>query len=226
MTFFQFSSRFILSTSSFLMLTNAILAHGLIVNPPSRNAYCGLNEKPHNATSEACIDAFANTGSEGYQFMSVLTHTQGRQFSTSTHVCGFDSETWEGGATPWDIASDWPSSSFSSGTQVFTWNILWGPHWDDTEEFVFYITKPDFVFDRNNELTWDNFEDEPFCVQKYDDANPEANPDVQTQKDDNLFHVTCDVPSREGHHVIYGEWGRNQWTYERFHSCMDVNMQE
>ena len=27
------------------------------------------------------------------------------------HVCGFGSETWQGGATPWDAAIDWPTSS-------------------------------------------------------------------------------------------------------------------
>jgi len=32
----------------------------------------------------------------------------------------------------------------------------------------------------------------------------------------------CDVPQRQGRHVIYGEWGRNQSTLERFHGCMDV----
>jgi predicted carbohydrate-binding protein with CBM5 and CBM33 domain len=30
------------------------------------------------------------------------------------------------------------------------------------------------------------------------------------------------VPQRSGRHVIYAEWGRNQWTYERFHGCIDA----
>jgi chitin-binding protein len=30
------------------------------------------------------------------------------------------------------------------------------------------------------------------------------------------------VPQRSGRHVIYAEWGRNLWTYERFHGCIDA----
>jgi chitin-binding protein len=33
------------------------------------------------------------------------------------------------------------------------------------------------------------------------------------------------VPARSGRHVIYAEWGRNQFTFERFSSCMDVVFQ-
>src|SRR4029453_8691786 len=35
------------------------------------------------------------------------------------------------------------------------------------------------------------------------------------------FQTKCTLPQRSGRHVIYAEWGRNQWTYERFHSCVD-----
>lgn len=38
----------------------------------------------------------------------------------------------------------------------------------------------------------------------------------------NKFHMNCTLPARSGHHVIYAEWGRNQSTNERFHSCIDV----
>ena len=30
------------------------------------------------------------------------------------------------------------------------------------------------------------------------------------------------VPERQGRHVIYAEWGRNHFTFERFHGCVDV----
>jgi chitin-binding protein len=102
--------------------------HGLMLNPPARNAVCGLPEdqKPHNASIPACIDAFAVDNQGGYQFMSVLTHDVGRQGVTPlpTNVCGFNSETWDnynnGNTTPWDLALDWPTTDVSSGALDIT----------------------------------------------------------------------------------------------------------
>lgn len=205
-----------------IALTGTAMGHGLMVDPPARNAYCGLTEKPDNAVTPACVAAFETDFSGGYQFMSVLTHTTGRAGGTSENVCGFDSETWKGEATPWDQPLIWPTTPMSAGRQQITWNISWGPHYDDTEEFRYYITKTDFVYKPGVALRWDDFESEPFCVLKYDDKNPAANPDVIPDKNAALFRTTCNVPQRQGRHVIYGEWGRNHFTYERFHGCIDV----
>jgi predicted carbohydrate-binding protein with CBM5 and CBM33 domain len=46
-----------------------------------------------------------------------------------------------------------------------------------------------------------------------------ANPGAAT------FQTRCTVPSRTGRHVIYAEWGRNLFTFERFHGCVDVVFQ-
>ncbi|HEX7028878.1 MAG TPA: lytic polysaccharide monooxygenase, partial [Gammaproteobacteria bacterium] len=196
-------------------------SHGLIESPKSRNWLCGAEIKPDQASGTACAPAFANDFNGGYQFMSVLTHAQGRKVvKNTTNVCGFDSETWGGGATPWDTAMNWPTQSMSAGSRTFTWNISWGPHFDDTAEFVYYITTSGFQFDPNRRLTWSDFESQPFCNLSYTHGgnNPGVVADVGAAK----FHTTCNVPSRSGHHVIYAEWGRNQWTYERFHGCVDV----
>lgn len=208
-----------------LLLTASItFGHGLMVDPPSRNAHCGLNEKPHNATTQGCIDAFAQDSNGGYQFMSVLTHDVGRTGvdPLPPHVCGFGSETFQGGPTPWDTPTDWPTSNVSAGPLDIVWNISWGPHYDDTEEFRYWITKPDFQFDPTRELTWDDFESTEFCVLKYDDKNPDANPNVIPDQINTLFTTKCELPARSGRHVIYGEWGRNRFTFERFHGCIDV----
>jgi chitin-binding protein len=156
--------------------------------------------------------------------MSVLTHARGRAVVTPLpqNVCGFNAETFGGKVTPWDAAIDWPTTPIKSGTRKFTWNISWGPHFSDSEEFRYWITKPDFQFQIGKPLAWSDFEEQPFCVQKYDDANPNANPAVTTDKAATQFFTTCNVPARQGRQVIYGEWGRNQFTLERFHSCMDV----
>jgi len=211
------------------LFTSTVYGHGLVENPPSRNWYCGAITKPdqvRNGVAEypECGDAFAIDQSAGYQFMSVLSHDVGRAGVTPLpdNVCGFNSESFNDGPTPWDQAADWPTSPMSSGKQDFTWNIQWGPHYDDTEEFRFWITKPGFQYERNRKLGWNDFEDQAFCVENYDDNSPNGNPDVNPLKDTTQFKVSCDVPARQGRHIIYAEWGRNQSTYERFHGCVDV----
>ncbi len=205
-------------------------AHGLVQDPPSRNWFCGFITKPHetqfgqNPLYPQCAGAFANDFNGGYSFMSVLTHARGRAAATTLpeNVCGFNSETWMGKATPWDTPIDWPTSPIKSGQKTFTWNISWGPHFDDTEEFRYWITKPDFKFVVGKPLAWTDFEDQAFCTHKYDDKNPAANPGVTTDKAKTLFYTQCTVPARQGRQVIYAEWGRNQYTLERFHGCLDV----
>ena len=204
-------------------------SHGLVEEPPSRNWLCGAITKPDevaNGTAEypECGDAFANDFNGGYQFMSVLTHDVGRAGVSPLpdYVCGFGSETFNGGATPWDSAADWPTSPMAAGRQEFKWNIQWGPHFDDTEEFRYWITKADFQYERNRPLAWSDFETDAFCVQNYNDAQPNANPDVIALKDTTQFRTFCDVPQRSGRHIIYAEWGRNEFTFERFHGCVDV----
>jgi chitin-binding protein len=215
-----------------LSIAASAAAHGLIQDPPSRNWFCGFVTKPDEigtprARHPECAGAFQGTGAGGYQFMSVLTHARGRSVvrPLPNNVCGFNSETFNNGATPWDAAINWPTSPITAGPRVFTWNISWGPHFDDTEEFRYWITKPEFAFQVGRPLSWADFEEAPFCVQNYNDANPGGNPNVVPDKASALFKTTCNVPARSGRHVIYGEWGRNQFTLERFHGCMDVVFQ-
>jgi len=205
--------------------------HGVIQSPPSRNWFCGAITKPDevsNGVAEfpVCGGAFAIDQVAGYNFMSVLTHTQGRSVvGPRGNVCGFNSETWNGAATVWDQPINWPTSNISAGPQTFTWNISWGPHFSDTQEFRYWITKPGFQFQVGKPLSFDDFEDQPFCVLTYDDTQPTGNPNIIPDKANALFQTRCTVPARSGRQVIYGEWGRNQFTFERFHSCMDVVFQ-
>ncbi len=221
----------LIAATSLMTFSVPSFGHGLMVEPPSRNATCGMptDQRPDNATNPVCIDAFAQDQNGGYQFMSVLTHDVGRQGVTPLpgNVCGFDSETWDnynnGNTTPWDLPLDWPTTPVSAGDFDIVWNISWGPHFDDTEEFVYYITKPGFQYQVGVPLTWDDFEATPFCKQLYDDTNPGANPAVTTDKGAATFRTACQLPARSGRHVIYGEWGRNYYTFERFHGCIDVS---
>lgn len=203
-------------------------ADGLMESPPARNWYCGFKTKPdHIVTNTAeypvCATAFAVNSQAGYNFMTVMTHSQGRANTTPLpkHVCSFDSETWNGAQTPWDVPMEWPTTPMQSGLQNITWNAYWGAHWDDTRDFSYWITKADFVWSPTKELTWDDFEAEPFCLEIYDDKNPTGNPDIVADKTAIKFTTRCQVPARKGHHVIYGEWGRPASTWQRFHGCID-----
>jgi chitin-binding protein len=213
---------------------SSAFSHGLIQDPPSRNWFCGAITKPDhvaNGTAQypVCGNAFSAPGIDftaGYSFMSVLTHTTGRAgVGPRQNVCGFNSETWNGAATVWDQPIDWPTSNLTAGPRLFTWNISWGPHFSDTEEFRYWITKPDFQFQVGRPLSFSDFEDLPFCSLTYNDANPTGNPNIIANPAAATFQTRCTVPQRSGRHVIYGEWGRNFFTFERFHSCIDAVFQ-
>lgn len=217
--------------SGFLLLSTLVaFGDGLMESPPARNWYCGYKTKPdhffsNTAQFAACSTAFnAGPPNAAYNFMSVVTNALGRAEVTPLpkHVCSFDSKTWSGALTPWDVPMNWPTTPMSSGMQSITWNAEWGAHYDDTRDFSYWITKADFVFSPTRELTWDDFETEPFCVELYDDKNPTANPNLIVDKTAIKFTTRCNVPARNGRHVIYGEWGRRESTFQRFHGCVDV----
>jgi chitin-binding protein len=208
--------------------------HGLVQDPPARNWFCGAITKPDHVTNgtaqyPVCGNAFTAPGldpSAGYNFMSVLTHTTGRAgVGPRANVCGFNSETWNGATTVWDQPIDWPTNTMAAGPRLFTWNISWGPHFSDTSDFRYWITRPDFQYQVGRPLAFSDFEEAPFCSLTYNDATPNANPDVIPHPDNATFQTRCNIPQRAGRHVIYAEWGRNQWTLERFHGCIDAVFQ-
>ncbi|MEO7424353.1 MAG: lytic polysaccharide monooxygenase [Fibrobacteria bacterium] len=214
----------------FLSCSAWVSAHGVIESPPARNWMCGAVTKPdeldfgnNTAKYPACSTAFAINPLAAYNFMAVVTHALGRASVTPLpkNVCGFDGESWKGAETPWDVPMEWMTTPMAAGPQTFTWNITWGPHFDDTEDLRFWITKSTFIFSPSKTLTWDDFEVAPFCTEKYDDKNPTANPDMTADKAKSLLTAKCILPERKGHHVIYSEWGRIGPTFERFHGCVD-----
>jgi len=210
---------------------NGVFAHGLVQDPPARNWFCGAITKPDHVSNgvaqyPVCGNAFTAPGvrmEDGYSFMSVLTHTTGRAgIGPRTNVCGFNSETWNGAATVWDQPIDWPTTPMTAGARNFVWNISWGPHFSDSSDFRYWITKPGFVWQTGRALSFSDFEDLPFCDLAYNDATPNANPNLIPDKANALFTTRCTVPARSGRHVIYAEWGRTPPTLERFHGCIDA----
>ncbi len=102
------------------------------------------------------------------------------------------------------------------------WNISWGPHFSDTEEFRYWITRPGFVWQTGRALSFADFEDTPFCTLTVHRREPEWQSERDSQPGAATFTTRCTVPARSGRHVIYAEWGRNYFTFERFHGCIDA----
>ena len=250
-------------------LAGAAYGHGFVQDPPARNAFCGWITKPDhvlNGTAQfpVCGDAFFASAAgldpnAGYNFMSVLSHSRGHTgpaFPSPTfppdttsppHVCSFSSQTWNANnpalntPTPWDIPINWPTNPITAGTRVFTWNIQNGPHFDDTEDFTYWITRPGFSYQVGVPLTWADFEATAFCDENAVHSRSggaivdNGNPDIILNRGNQTIATRCTVPSRPAgsRHVIYAEWGRlgansTPWqggTDERFHGCIDVVFQ-
>ena len=213
------------------LVATAVFAHGLVQDPPSRNWICGFITKPDHvqngvAQYPVCGNAFFASGTnatDGYSFMSVLTHTTGREgVGPRDNVCSFNSESFPGRVVPWDVPIDWPTQPMTAGPRNFVWSISWGPHFSDTQDFKYWITRSDFVWQTGKALSFSDFEDAPFCSLAYNDATPNANPNVIPDVANAQFTTRCTVPSRAGRHVIYAEWGRTPPTFERFHGCIDA----
>lgn len=214
-----------------VLLASAVFGHGLIQDPPSRNWICGFITKPDHvqngvAQYPVCGNAFFAPGTnqtDGYSFMSVLTHTTGREgVGPRDNVCSFNSESFPGRVVPWDVPIDWPTQPMTAGPRNFVWSISWGPHFSDTQDFKYWITKSDFAWQTGRALSFTDFEEAPFCSLAYNDATPNANPNVIPDVANAQFTTRCTVPARSGHHVIYAEWGRTPPTFERFHGCVDA----
>src|SRR5687768_5993618 len=131
------------------ILGTDLFAHGLMSNPPSRSWVCGKETQMHEiaaktAKTPACSAAFALGKETSYNYMAVLTHGLGRMKVTPLpqNVCGFDAEPWQGKKTPWDVALDWPTTPVTAGPLDITWDISWGNHFGDTDDFAYWITKP------------------------------------------------------------------------------------
>ena len=228
------------STSSGCVFAAAFLAwpgvsaHGLVQDPPARNWFCGAVTKPDQvqngvAQYPVCGEAFFAPGIEptaGYSFMSVLTHTTGRQgVGPRTNVCGFNSETWNGAADRLGSAHRLADHADDRGSAQFHLEHLLGA------ALLGHLGLP--LLDHEVQL---RVADGPRAVVRrfrrhavlfdlaYNDATPNANPNLVPDKANATFLTRCTVPARSGRHVIYAEWGRTPPTFERFHGCIDAHV--
>ncbi|KAI8807629.1 chitin binding domain-containing protein [Cladochytrium replicatum] len=219
-------------------MVQQVSAHGLVFSPPARTWFCGYTTKPDEVLNDGktpaypqCKETFGsplilnqNSGNQqGYNFMSFATHDLGYQGTgPKKFVCSMESDfsAFSKNITYQDLSINWPTTNINSGRYDFVWDTRWGPHYSDTNEFVYWITKPDFVYTVGKDLTWDDFDTTPFCKLAYAYGTPNAN--VKIDSSLTVFTTSCTIPARTGRHIIKAEWGRTPPTYERFHSCIDV----
>tara|TARA_Y100001956_G_C4127284_1_gene190934 strand:- start:3129 stop:4763 length:1635 start_codon:yes stop_codon:yes gene_type:complete len=102
-------------------------------------------------------------------------------------------------------ASRWVKRPIQSGQQYFEWTFT-ANH--VTKDWKYYITKPDW--NPNQPLARQSFDLQPFCVV---DGNM-----VQPPK--RVSHL-CNVPAREGYHVILAVWDVGD-TAASFYNVIDV----
>ncbi len=102
-------------------------------------------------------------------------------------------------------ADRWVKRPIKSGTQTFEWTFT-ANH--VTRDWKYYITKPNW--NPNASLSRDSFDLNPFCVV---DGNM-----VQPPKQ--MSHQ-CNVPEREGYHVILAVWDVGD-TAASFYNVIDV----
>lgn len=102
-------------------------------------------------------------------------------------------------------SSRWVKQPIKAGTNDFEWTFT-APH--VTRNWEYYITKADW--NPNQPLARDSLDLTPFCVVEGNMQKPPRN----------MLH-TCDVPAREGYHVILAVWDVGD-TAAAFYNAIDV----
>ncbi|MDE1329713.1 N-acetylglucosamine-binding protein GbpA [Vibrio aestuarianus] len=99
----------------------------------------------------------------------------------------------------------WVKRPIQSGLQTFAWTFT-APH--VTKDWKYYITKPNW--NPNQTLSRSSFDLNPFCVI-----------DGHMQRPPSSAQHQCDVPTREGYHVILAVWDVGD-TAKSFYNVIDV----
>ncbi|MCP8897900.1 lytic polysaccharide monooxygenase [Gilvimarinus xylanilyticus] len=181
--------------------THTVSAHGTVTSPASRIWNC-KEEGPETLSSDACIAARAESGSQ--QFYDWNGIRQGAAGGNHTSVVpdgqlcsGGDPNTFGG----MDLArNDWKATPVS-GSQTFNW---YNSAAHATEYYRYYITKPGY--DPLQPLGWDDLE-------LLKETPPEAAEFYPSH--------TVSLPQRSGRHVVYAVWQRSD-SPEAFYACVDV----
>lgn len=179
-----------------------VSAHGWITTPPSRQASCA-----EKTVDQAYCDGVT------YEPQSVES-PKGAPFQVDVgdHICN-------GGGSRFaalDTAGEgiWPQTTIPASQDLTVdWKITVG---HKTQNWIYYITKPELELDPSKPLTKADFQEEPILLLDNDTNAPPA-------------AVTHTIPSEgfsnhSGYAVIYGVWTIGD-TGNAFYNCLDVNIE-
>jgi predicted carbohydrate-binding protein with CBM5 and CBM33 domain len=191
-----------LLTLALLWTPQYVSAHGWITTPPSRQASCADKE-----VEEAYCDGVT------YEPQSVET-AKGAPFQRDVgeHICNGGGSRFAGLDTTG--AGIWPQTSIPASEDLHVeWKITVG---HKTQNWVYYITKPELELDPSQPLTKADFQEEPILLLDTDTSAPPA-------------AVSHTIPSagfsnHSGYAVIYGVWTIGD-TSNAFYNCVDVNFE-
>ena len=147
-----------------------------------------------------------NEPTAGYSFADVLTHTTGRLGVGPRANVGFQFRNLEWRRHGMGSAHRLANHADDRGSRNFTWSISWGPHFSDTSDFRYWIAKPGFVWQQESRCR-SPISRTPFCDLSYNDATPNANPDLVPTGERHLPHaarfrrVVAGVSMRVGPHA-------------------------
>jgi predicted carbohydrate-binding protein with CBM5 and CBM33 domain len=179
-----------------------VSAHGWITTPPSRQASCA-----DKSVEEPYCDGVT------YEPQSVES-PKGAPFQTDVgeHICNGGGSRFA--ALDTTGAGIWPQTSIPSSQDLdIEWKITVG---HKTQNWIYYITKPELELDPSQPLTKADFLEEPILLLDTDTSAPPAA----------VSHV---IPSQgfsnhSGYAVILGIWTIGD-TGNAFYNCLDVNFE-
>jgi chitin-binding protein len=208
--------------------TQALLAHGTLLEPQSRVYKCRFEDDPENPSDPACAAAIAFAGDNQFIYD---WHGIGQSNAAGQHQLVVpDGELCSGGGAEYaglDLPrGDWRTTPLFADAQGDFEFVYWASIPHPTEEMVFFITREDW--DPTQPLTWadldfiddpDNPEDpiDPFCLlTQVTQVDYPEDPMV-----DDVYRMTCPLPQRTGRHIIFHIWQRDDISQALF-VCVDV----
>jgi chitin-binding protein len=174
-------------------------AHGYIEKPESRNYLCQLGQN-------------TDCGQAQYEPQSIGEGPDGFPAAGPRNgelASGSGGTNWMGVKLNEQTVDRWAKRKMQAGPNQFTWNFK-AAH--PIADFKYYITKENW--NPNQPITRDSLELTPFCVIP---GGPASTTGSTTH--------SCDVPERNGYHVIYGAWDVSD-TAATFYNMIDVEFEE
>lgn len=192
-------------------IPNTTWAHGTMVVPESRVYKCRFNGNPENHQNPACRAAVRLGGTQPiYDWNGVRQGNANGQHESiipDGQHCSGGNATFRGLDLP---RTDWQTTAISpdsNGQFEFIYHAT-APH--ATQDMVFYVT-PD-SHSPGQPLRWDDLQE--FCRHT-------QVPLVDIPGGRKGYRMVCDLPAKNGKHVIFNTWQRSD-SPEAFYSCSDV----